>query len=118
MERSKPLYLSDTLNLILGALLFSAPWLFGFSDNTMAAWNAHIVGLLIVALSLIEMVAFMTWEEWVDGAIGIWLLAAPFAFGFNQDIAAFATHIAAGLLTVLFACWSLSDHSADLFNVR
>jgi hypothetical protein len=40
------------VNIVLGILLFVAPWIFGFADVTNAAVSAWISGVLIVLLEL------------------------------------------------------------------
>lgn len=37
---------------LVGAALVTAPYLFGFVTNTPAAWNAYLLGLLTVVVSL------------------------------------------------------------------
>lgn len=41
--------------VVLGVLLFVAPWVLGFSAITAAAWNSWIVGLALIVLSLVNL---------------------------------------------------------------
>lgn len=112
MSRISSAILPDKLTMALGLLLFVSPWLAGFAGDNVAAWNAHIVGAVVFFIAIIEMVAFEMWEEWVTTAAGIWLLIAPFIFGFNVEVNALAVHIIFGLMAILFAVWSTSDHGS------
>ncbi len=112
MSKLSSALLPDKINIVLGIVLFLSPWLFGFADVQAAAMSAHIVGAIIAVISIIEMVAFKMWEEWIGAAAGVWLLFAPFVLGFNTHIEALATHILIGLATILFAIWSMSDHGS------
>ena len=112
MSKLSSALLPDKINVVLGSVLFLSPWLFGFADVQSAAMSAHIVGAIIVLISIIEMIAFRMWEEWIGAAAGVWLLFAPFILGFNTHVAALGTHIMFGLVVILFAIWSMSDHGS------
>ncbi len=42
------------INVILGAVLFAAPFLFSYSGNTAALWSSLILGVLIAALGYLK----------------------------------------------------------------
>ena len=42
-------------NVVLGAILFFSPWLFGFYRVEQLAWNAWIVGVAVVILAFAGM---------------------------------------------------------------
>ena len=42
-------------------------------------------GAAIAILSLTAMIAFSTWEEWANLAIGAWLIASPWLLGFTHS---------------------------------
>ena len=88
----------DIVNLVLGAVLFLAPWLFGFADQTAAAWNAWITGAAIVVLAAAAIFAFAEWEEWLDLVVGLWALVSPWVLGFAGIAPAMWSHVAIGLL--------------------
>ncbi len=68
----------DVVNLILGAWLFAAPWLYGFASGA-AGWNAWIMGALIALVAIAALAAFAEWEEWINLVLGLWVLVAPWA---------------------------------------
>src|SRR5262249_45349255 len=55
----------DVVNLIFGAWLFAAPWLYGFASGA-AGWNAWIMGALIALVAIAALAAFAEWEEWIN----------------------------------------------------
>lgn len=111
MDRLSSVIPSDRLNALLGILLFLSPWLMDFSSHGNAALSAQIAGAVIFSLAIAEMLAFNVWEEWIGCATGVWLLLAPWLFGFSEVPGLVAIHFSAGLLTILFTIWSLSDHT-------
>jgi hypothetical protein len=95
----------DWINLILGALLFISPWLLGFADQTMAAWNAWIAGAVVVALSIAALVRFAEWEEWVNIVVGLWILISPWVLGFAGINTARWTCVILGIVIAAMAAW-------------
>ncbi len=88
----------DIVNLVLGAILFLGPWLFGFADQQQAAWNAWITGAVMVALAAAAIFAFAEWEEWVNLVVGLWALVAPWVLGFAGHASATWSHVVVGLV--------------------
>jgi hypothetical protein len=105
---SKPVVdrFQDWINLVLAAFLFVSPWLFGFTSHSLASWNAWICGAVIAALALAAIVRFAEWEEWINVALGAWLVIAPWILGFTAVAAAMWTHVILGLVILVFAGWS------------
>ena len=71
----------DLYNAVLGAFLFVSPWLFAFGYEP-ARESAFASGALLVLISLLAIVAFREWEEWINLAIGCWILASPWVLQF------------------------------------
>lgn len=99
----------DVVTLLIGAALFCAPWLFGFSE-TPAAMSLMIVGALLAVIGLVEMVFFQAWEDWIGLVAAAWLLLAPFVLGFNTEPIPTAIHFAGGLLSAFYLLWSFARH--------
>ncbi len=108
----------DWLTLIIGVWLFFSVWLLGFSGIAFAMWNALVFGVLIAAAALLAITRFQWWEEWVDMAIGAWLIVSPWVLGFaslgggDPIGATVATwnFVGVGAATFLLSAWSLYDH--------
>lgn len=81
MERNR---WQDWAMLVLGAWLVVSPfWMDAYASvSSVAAWNAYVLGALVIAMSWAALVRPQRWEEWLNLAAGIWLIIAPFLLGF------------------------------------
>jgi hypothetical protein len=95
----------DLYNVALGAFLAVSPWLFAYSRSVVRD-DAWLAGAAVVALSIASIVAFAEWEEWVNVAIGLWMIASPWVLGF-QHTAAMHVSIAVGCLVAYLAALEL-----------
>ena len=68
----------------LGLWLAVSPWLADYADSEAATANAAVVGLLLALGSHIQVSLDENSAEWLNLAIGLWLLAAPFTVGFTS----------------------------------
>ena len=93
----------DLVNAVLGVCLALAPWALGFTGEVAATWNALIVGAAIALIALGALFAFREWEEWVNLALGVWAILAPWFFGFTTVAGATYAHVIIGLIVVLAA---------------
>jgi uncharacterized membrane protein len=94
---------------ILGAAFVLAPFLFGYSENSIALWTSLILGGAVMVVSYLEAAALDSdrWEYWVATITGIAAMVAPFALGFRSLPSAFWTSIAIGLLLAIVAGYRL-----------
>jgi hypothetical protein len=102
----------NIVNAIVGAGLFLSPWLFGFAGEQAASWNAWIGGLLVAIIAVAAVTQLGTWEEWVNLAIGLWLVISPWVLGFTGLTNAFWCALMAGLAVSVLAAvelWMLSQ---------
>ena len=98
----------DVVNLALGFWIGVSPWLLGYSESLpIAMWNALFVGGAIIVLSVIDIGLPGRWEEWLLGALGVWLAASPIALGFLDRRMIAAAMIVSGIAVLLFAAWPL-----------
>ena len=102
----------DSLNLLLGAVLFLSPWLFGFAPEQTAASNAYVVGAIVAVMALAALFAFQAWEEWVSGVLGVWLVISPWVLGFSGHATAMYTHVLIGIAAIVLAVWATSEHGS------
>jgi hypothetical protein len=64
--------------------------------------NAVLVGALVMLPAWQELMLLEIWEEYLEVALGLWLAASPFMFGYSDQGLATATHITlGGAVTVL-----------------
>jgi hypothetical protein len=119
MENWTNAKLCDVANLILGAILFFSPWMFGF-DAGRASENAHIAGIVIAVLAIAALAAFATWEEWLNLIVGLWTLVSPWVLGF-QGTKAMTVCVIIGIAVAILAAielWILSQNPPRLTTGR
>ena len=97
----------NIVNAIVGAGLFLSPWLFGFDGEQAASWNAWIGGLLVAIIAVAAVTQLETWEEWVNLAIGLWLVISPWVLSFTGLTNAFWCALMAGLVVSVLAAVEL-----------
>jgi len=91
------------------------PWFVGDGGSQTVAANATIVGILVLALGASEVVDLRRWEESLEAACGLWLIASPFIFGYADAGTLRYWHFVLGIAVVLLAVlelrqdWELSD---------
>jgi hypothetical protein len=96
----------DLYNAILGAFLFVSPWLFAMG-SAPARNDAFLSGAILIAASLLAITAFREWEEWVNLAIGLWLLASPFVLGIPHHTAGMHVAVTVGAVVTFLALLEL-----------
>lgn len=97
----------DWVDSALGLVILSSPWFLGMFEMQMPAMNAVIVGLAVLGLSVLALGAYQDWEEWLNIALGLWLAASPWLFGYSHLAVPMAVHIGLGLLVALLAAYEL-----------
>jgi hypothetical protein len=95
----------DLANLVLGAVLFFSPWIFGFASGPQSQ-NAWISGIVIAILSIAALAAFAVWEEWLNLIAGLWAIVSPWILKF-QGTTAMTVHVVIGVLVVALAAIEL-----------
>lgn len=98
----------DLVNALMGLALAISPWVLGFDGTSMAMSNALVIGLVLAAVALGAVVMPRAWEEWAEGALGLWLVIAPWALGFSGLRDAMLAHVVIGLVVVALAAWTLA----------
>jgi hypothetical protein len=98
----------DGASCALGAWLAVSPWLLGFSEHLAATANTAVLGLLLIALSLLDLWLPETAEERLNLIAGLWLMFAPLVLGYSTQLAPTMNSVVAGLLVALFAAWAMA----------
>ena len=110
----------DCVSMVLGALIALTSWVVGDTGSQTIVANAVIVGILVLALGASEFLDLQRWEEGLETACGLWLIASPFIFGYADAGPLRYWHFALGAAVVLLAVlelrqdWTLSR--AELSN--
>jgi SPW repeat-containing protein len=116
MENWTNAKLCDVANLVLGAILFLSPWIFGFDAGTISQ-NAHITGIVIAIIAIAALAAFAVWEEWLNLIVGLWALVSPWVLGFHGTTNAMTVHVVIGALVAILAAvelWMMSQNPPRL----
>jgi len=95
----------DVANLILGVVLFFAPWIFAFESGPQTQ-NAFVCGVIIAVLSLAALAAFAVWEEWLNLIVGLWVIVSPWLLGFAHGTA-MTVNVVIGILVAALAAIEL-----------
>ena len=84
---SLPRHWEDWVTLVLGIWLCASPWVLPGSDQGMAAvQNAFLVGALLIITEIVTLWAFRLWEEWINVALGAWLIVSPWILGIAATV--------------------------------
>jgi hypothetical protein len=119
MENWTNAKLCDVANLVLGAILFVSPWIFGF-DAGKPSQNGMIVGIIMAVLAIAALAAFAVWEEWLNLVVGLWAVISPWVLGF-QGTTAMTVHVLIGLAVAVLAAveiWMTTQHPPRLTTGR
>lgn len=95
----------DLYNLLLAVVLFTSPWFFAHASRT-AGLDLRLSAVAVIILSIAAMIAFSTWEEWINLALGLWLVISPWLLGFAHTRAMHFS-IAIGAAIAFFAAIEL-----------
>jgi SPW repeat len=109
----------DAINGLLGVWVMLSPWILGLQNSTVIVANAVAVGVLLIAAALGAIFVPRAWEEWVEGALGLWLAVSPWALGFSTQYQATLNAAVAGIAIMALALWTLitdKDYSGALRN--
>lgn len=87
----------------LGVALMLSPWLAGDVVATTVTLNALAIGLLLVILAIMEFFDQQRWEEALEFACGLWMMALPFIFGYAGSGQLRMWHFAIGALIAILA---------------
>lgn len=101
----------DCLSMVLGALIVLTSWMGSDVASQLVAVNATIVGIVVLALGASEVVNLVVdlrnWEESLEAACGLWLIASPFVFRYADAGMLRYWHFVLGIVVVLLAVLEL-----------
>lgn len=94
------------LDYLMGLVLISSPWIFGFDEGGAEARIPMILGIGVILYSLLtdyELGAYRTLSMrthlWLDGISGLFLAASPWLFAFSDTV--YMPHLVLGLAEFL-----------------
>ena len=97
----------DWATFALGLWLAVSPWLADYAAHDVATANAAVSGLALAVAAHFGFSCDHASCEWLDLAGGLWLVAAPFALGFESNHVAAVNAIAVGVFIAFLSAWAL-----------
>jgi hypothetical protein len=111
-ELSLPKQWEDWANWAFGIWLCISPWALEFDLDRVPTRNAVIVGFLIILAEVITLSVFRPWEEWINVALGAWLVISPWVLGIASP-AAKANFVIVGVLVVALAVYEMRSAEGE-----
>ena len=96
-----------TIQSLLGAMLFVAPWVLGFAEHGAAAWTAWLTGAAIFLFGVVSFADDASWPAWTNLVVGIWAVISPWVAQFSTVDAAIWTHVVIGAAVAASSLWEL-----------
>ena len=106
MKRLK--HWQDVVNALLGVWLVLSPWIVGFQGERTPTANAVVVGVALIAAALGAMIVPRAWEEWIECALGVWLVISPWVLGFSTMRDPMLSTVISGIVVAVLALWTLT----------
>lgn len=76
-------------NLVIGIIFFLTPWLISNNLATDVAdrvsWNSWVVGAAVAISAGFALQDLKPWEEWVNLALGVWMILSPWIFNYSKE---------------------------------
>jgi hypothetical protein len=105
-ELSLPKQWEDWASWAFGIWLCISPWALEFDLDGVPTRNAVIVGFLIILVEVVTLSVFRPWEEWVNVALGAWLVISPWVLGILSR-AATTNFVVIGVLVIALAIYEM-----------
>jgi uncharacterized membrane protein HdeD (DUF308 family) len=105
------------LDYIVGIALIAAPWIFQFSEHTAATIVPIVLGIGLIAYSLITDYELGVWKiapmavhNLIDIVAGAFLALSPWLFGFADESAnVWVPHVVVGLAAVFLGLTTIQQ---------
>ena len=105
-EVSLPKQWEDWASWVFGMWLCISPWALEFDLDAVPTRNAVVVGCLIILAEVVTLSIFRPWEEWINVALGAWLVISPWVLGIAST-AAKANFVVIGALVIALAVYEM-----------
>jgi hypothetical protein len=100
----------DWVNVIAGIWIFATPWMFGYTSETTASWNAWTLGVLIAVAGLWALaVPESHGAEWSLLVLGVWVFVAPWILGVAGTAAIAWNAWVVGAIAAVLSGWVLLE---------
>jgi hypothetical protein len=105
---SLPKHWEDWCSWLLGVWLCLAPWALQFNLEPTATWTSVIMGIVIVFVERMTLSFYQTSEEWINVALGAWVVISPWVLSIMVP-AARNNLVFVGLLVMALAFFELLE---------
>ena len=99
----------DWANVCAGIWLVFTPWLFDFERATAAMLCAVVAGAILIFVASLALTRGESWEEWVNIAIGLALIAGAALLDFAGRATAQWVFLGTGILVAGLAAFELRE---------
>jgi len=105
---SPPKEWHDWGSLLLGIWLCVSPWVLRFTADSTATNTVLYVGFLVIAAEVFTLSALGIFEEFIDAALGAWLLVSVWLLDISTATAR-VDMIVSGLVVLIFSFYTIWD---------
>jgi hypothetical protein len=108
MSYHQQIRIASGLNILAGFWLIVSPYGFGFYMVNPPYWSSVAVGFAVVIFATLRLAVPFRFPEisWINFALGLYLIASPFLFGFAGISSVLWNSVSAGLAIMVLAAWS------------
>jgi hypothetical protein len=108
----------DWITLLLGIWLFFSPWILGFYPVLPGpSWNFFLLGIAMVVFAAFALNLRTLWEEWVNLALGIWMIISPWVLRYSANTTARDDAIVVGVIVALMSIWALAERRTPVAEI-
>lgn len=100
-HKRQPTHWQDAVGWGLALWLMLSPWILEFASESIAVRVTVAVAFALLFVEVMALTSFHAWEEWINAALGLFLLAAPFVFKFLTKAATVNALLAGGVIVAL-----------------
>ncbi len=97
----------DYLSAAIGVLVVLSPSLAAGNAATAVTISTGFVGVMIVALAMLELMSLQRWEEVLELICGAWVIASPFVLTYGGQLRVW--HFVLGGIVVALALLELAQ---------
>jgi hypothetical protein len=113
-----PGYWQDKTIIALSLFLAASPWLLGYSDHSIAQWNAVIIAAIMASGATVMSVSLPYWPDFIVAFMAFWLFLAPRILDFTSHLLPTLAAASVGCAVVVLALWSAIRRSNELRTMR
>jgi hypothetical protein len=79
----------DWLLALIGLYVFLSPYIIPYfypasTASSVVIWSHYLAGSAICVVSVAALSSNQLWEEWVDLALGVWLVVSPWVLSYDH----------------------------------